>query len=619
MSLKSCLTYQRVFLLIIAAFLIECVLLCGIAEAERGERRWAVIVGINEYMKEVTPLHCAVNDALTFRTVLVEKAGFKESDVFLLTSNAGGNRIPDKSNIIRWISYIKAQANAQDTVVFFFSGHGMDSGDESYLLTYEADPYSKATLDASSLKVSDLRKIIEEMPTGRILLFVDACRNDPRSGKGETDNTLTAGQSQNLSISSGYSPDINTGGNFTLTFFSCKVGQRSYEWSEQKLGFFTYYLTKGIGGDKAAIDENGNVTLGLLKNYLGREVSGAVKRERGETIRQEPWVTGDSSADADLWAISHRARVLTNREMTVSHQGPLSENEKAERLYLEGDDHYYTMKGYFDLGYTRTAIAELKKSYDAYTEAIQLNPRFSEAYSSRGVLMGESGEYELALKDCSRALELNPHSAQAYNNRAAVEYRMEEYDKAIDDCTKAVQLDPELITAYNIRGYVHMKRGSLEKAIGDFTRVLKIDSKRSTAYDYRGRVYHQKGEFDRAIEDFTKAVEYRPRYMPGYFDRSIAYLSKGLYQKAVSDCDRALALNPNYAEAYHLKAQALEKMGRNAEASEALNKYRQLTSKSPTDSGEKSRDAAPDNRPGSNSTDSRLKELEEKLKKLEGR
>jgi tetratricopeptide (TPR) repeat protein len=623
MKSRFCSTLPVALLLILGLFLVDCMFFCRSASARTGGRKWAVVVGVNDYMKEVTPLRCAVNDAETFRKVLIEKAGFAENDVFLLTSNAKGNRIPDKSNIIRWISYIKSNASADDAVVFFFSGHGIEMGNESYILTYEADPASKETLDMSSLKESDLRKILEDMPVGKIMLFVDACRNDPRSGKGDIANPMTASQSKSLVIRSGYSPQVKTGGNFTYTFFSCKVGQRSYEWSEQRLGFFTYYLVKGLSGDQTSLDADGNVTIGLIKKYLGREVSQAVKRERGENTLQDPWVTGDASADADNWVISHPGKggpvASALPERTEPRRGPSSDKDKAEERYMEGDDHYYKMMGFIDLRYIETAKLELKKSYEAYTEAIQLNPAFSEAYSSRGVLLAEAGEYEMALKDCNRALEISPDSAQAYNNRAAVQYRKEDYDRAIDDCTKAIQLDPELITAYNMRGYAHMKKGDFERSLADFTSVLKVDPKRAPAYDYRGRVYYQKGLYAQAIEDFTKAVEYRPRYLPGYFSRSLAYMKKGEYQKALSDCDRVIALNPNHAQAYQVKAQACEKLGRKAEAAEAQKKFQELAPRSEGESGGKTKQASPDTPVNPQGTDAKMRELEEKLKRLEGK
>jgi hypothetical protein len=50
------------------------------------ERKWAVVVGINTYMKEVTPLRGAINDAEQFGRALIQYGGFDERNVFVLTS-----------------------------------------------------------------------------------------------------------------------------------------------------------------------------------------------------------------------------------------------------------------------------------------------------------------------------------------------------------------------------------------------------------------------------------------------------------------------------------------------------------------------------------------------------
>jgi hypothetical protein len=230
-------------------------------------------------------------------------AGFDEDDIFFLTSDQKGNRLPTKVNIIKWISHIKSHAAPEDTFVFFFSGHGMDMGNESYLLTYDSEPSNKDTLDISSLKISEMKRVIEEMPLRKVLLFVDACRNDPRTGKGDTNNTLTVNQAKNLVIRPGKGTGKgDTSSGFSFTFFSCGVGQRSFEWTEKGMGFFAYYLVEGLRGGAASEEAGHNVTIGSLKRYLWEKVPGTVEREKG--VRQEPWVKGESSTGADEWVLA---------------------------------------------------------------------------------------------------------------------------------------------------------------------------------------------------------------------------------------------------------------------------------------------------------------------------
>lgn len=298
----------------IILFLCACFLIGGGVSSAGTGRTWAVIVGINKYQKDVTPLTCAVSDAMAFKDALMYDAGAKEDDIFLLTSDQTGNRSPDKSSIIRWISYAKQNAGPADSFIFFFSGHGIDMENESYLLTIEADPYSRETLEASSLKVSDIKRYLTEMKAGKILVFVDACRNDPRSGKGEHDNALSESFSKGLSIKG---PETSQEREQTFaTFFSCKVGQRSFEWNEKNMGFFTYYLVKGIGGD--AKDRDGNVTLNSLESYLGKAVPEAVNRERGH--RQNPWVFRAGASGMGEEKIATASQKITPRPTLTPKQ-----------------------------------------------------------------------------------------------------------------------------------------------------------------------------------------------------------------------------------------------------------------------------------------------------------
>ena len=69
-----------------------------------------------------------------------------------------------------------------------------------------------------------------------------------------------------------------------------------------------------------------------------------------------------------------------------------------------------------------------------YTRAIVLDPAYTYAYFSRGVLRWrELGEYEAAIEDLSRVIELDPAWAEAFFNRA-IAYKMNgQYENAVAD------------------------------------------------------------------------------------------------------------------------------------------------------------------------------------------
>ena len=53
-------------------------------------------------------------------------------------------------------------------------------------------------------------------------------------------------------------------------------------------------------------------------------------------------------------------------------------------------------------------------------------------------------EYDSAIRDYTKAIELDPKFVDAYNNRGLSYDNKKEYDSAIRDYTKAIELDPKL-------------------------------------------------------------------------------------------------------------------------------------------------------------------------------
>lgn len=310
--------------MLIAAGILFCMLLQSRGASAATEKKWAVVIGINSYMKEIAPLRCAVSDAKTFRDTLIRYCGFHDENIFLLTSDSSGNRVPDKASIVRWVSYVRQNAAPDDEVFFFFSGQGMNMGNQSYLLTVEADPYSRETIDTSALKVSDLMKYMEQIKARKKILFIDACRNEPRSAKGDKDNPLTGDFARSFKTE------------LTVTFFSCRVGQRSYEWTEKSLGFFTYFLVKGLRGD--ASDNHGDVTVSSLESYLAKAVPETVRRERG--CEQEPWPLLEGTAGAGGYCLvkssgQGKARPAQHEDVKPPEE---SSSGPAAEVNIEADD-----------------------------------------------------------------------------------------------------------------------------------------------------------------------------------------------------------------------------------------------------------------------------------------
>ena len=75
-----------------------------------------------------------------------------------------------------------------------------------------------------------------------------------------------------------------------------------------------------------------------------------------------------------------------------------------------------------------------------YGKAIEINPKYADAYTNRGDAYDSKGQYDQAISDYSKAIEINPRDAKAYSNREVTFFFKREYEKAWDDVHTAQNL-----------------------------------------------------------------------------------------------------------------------------------------------------------------------------------
>ncbi|PSB01406.1 serine protease [Merismopedia glauca] len=244
---------------------------------------------------------------------------------------------------------------------------------------------------------------------------------------------------------------------------------------------------------------------------------------------------------------------------------------KADDLYLKGTDlsekkdyrgaiEAYSKaleinpkyaKAYFDRGNARYYLKEYAQAIADYTQAIALDPKYAFAYYNRGNVRYELKQYDQAIADYTQAIALDPKYAFAYNNRGNVRYELKQYDQAIADYTQAIALDPKYAQAYYNRGNVRKELKQYDQAIADYTQAIALDPKYAFAYNNRGVVRKELKQYDQAIADYTQAIALDPKYAFAYNNRGIVRYELKQYDQAIADYTQAIALDPKLAQAYN--------------------------------------------------------------------
>jgi hypothetical protein len=221
---------------------------------------YALVVGVSKYHEPRLRLNFSAKDAQDFAKFLEsQKQVFRKTHVQLMLDEQATKR-----DIEKYLFHDLLRAGKDDTVVLFFSGHGVTDPahpDELYFLTSDADPkYCEAT----GLKMTGLH-FLNRIDTKRVVLIADACH---------------AGGPARITTRSVQDPlekfmKMFTEATGRVYLASSRPEEKSQEKEELGNGVFTYYLLKGLRGEADA-DRDGVVTVEEAYDY-------AYERTKDET------------------------------------------------------------------------------------------------------------------------------------------------------------------------------------------------------------------------------------------------------------------------------------------------------------------------------------------------
>jgi predicted Zn finger-like uncharacterized protein len=233
--------------------------------------------------------------------------------------------------------------------------------------------------------------------------------------------------------------------------------------------------------------------------------------------------------------------------------------------FVEGNDLYHQ--------------GDLDGAINAFTKAIEGDPKMAAAYTNRGLARSNKGDFDGGIADSTKAIELDASDPFPFINRANARIRKGvdpdasiadarhalklrpnvpaallnlgmaraqkgDFDGAIAEYDKALALLPTFEIAYVQRGQAWMQKEKWNKAEADFTRALELNVVRPDLYQNRGACRSKQGNREGAIADYTAGLQLDPRSLALYYQRGRAAFAGGDLKKAQADLDKALELQP---------------------------------------------------------------------------
>jgi len=265
-------------------------------------KRWALVIGVDKYTDpQISPLKGSDNDARLIANALVRYAGFPQDQVILLSTDQPTERQPTRVNILRRLSNLSTAVPKDGLLLVSFAGHGMERSGQAFLLPSDAQISDQISfLEETAISMNRVKERIKETGVGQVVVLLDACRNDP-GGRADAPNNLSNAYTNAFNFDT-----RNREVQAFATVYATGIGQRAYEYTEKKQGYFSWAVVEGLKG--GAANDKGEITLSQLVKYVQDTVPKRIAVDLGSTKQQKPFAVIEGyRADELVVAVTNSA------------------------------------------------------------------------------------------------------------------------------------------------------------------------------------------------------------------------------------------------------------------------------------------------------------------------
>lgn len=224
---------------------------------ENDIRIWAVVVGVASYT-HMQALRYTDDDAYRFYAFLKSPEGGALPDEqlrVLVDENA------TRDNILDAMRHTFLQADKNDVILFYFSGHGIEGA------------FIPVDFDGTNNRLyhEDVREILQKSQAKFKLVLGDACHSGSLFGMNGQGENLAARQPVKNMLEKYYGAFEHCGGGSAL-LMSSKGKEVSLEDTGLRSGVFSFYLVRGLSGE-ADFNFDKIVSIRELSDFVSKKVS----------------------------------------------------------------------------------------------------------------------------------------------------------------------------------------------------------------------------------------------------------------------------------------------------------------------------------------------------------
>jgi tetratricopeptide (TPR) repeat protein len=303
------------------------------------------------------------------------------------------------------------------------------------------------------------------------------------------------------------------------------------------------------------------------------------------------WVKTNQLSNIWLEAVSlwkHELKYFPNEELAYNS---LANAFRDQREYQRAGEQYKRMLKVASEGYSldkqklTEARGKIQYIISLYQKAIDLNPKYTDAWYNLGQLYNEVGLLNEALRCFKQTIELDPEFKDAYLSLANILRDTENAEKAISAYKENIRLlkdNPDIyvnvVLEYKkaIKDFpqqASLYKAAQEEAINNFiTLINEQNPPRANLFFNLGCLYQEMGDSERAISAYSKTLEINPSHENALNNLGNTYRDLGKMEEALKTYEKALKVNPFRADPNISVGSIYSKMGQIEKAKEYFSK-----------------------------------------------
>ncbi len=290
---------------------------------------WLLLVGVNDYQDIGLPsLRYPALDCQGLEQSLIKATeGFPNKEIVVHHDFA--SKTPKLKNIRESLKKIVFYSQPNDSIMLYFSGHGMLEPTTQEAVLCFSDT-NQNNLLKTGLPMQELVEILSKSPAKQQLLCLDTCHSGDMAllGSGGSRDAETPVSNSTPQLMSVLRQRASQSKGF-CALLSCDRGQKSWEFPELGHGVFTYYLMQGLSGEAA--DTTGFIDADGLYKYVYRQTVQYIDKLNYQVrlINQQKLARGDSKLYPEYPLQTPKRIVEGVGELIVGYK-PKKENSQSK-------------------------------------------------------------------------------------------------------------------------------------------------------------------------------------------------------------------------------------------------------------------------------------------------